>query len=80
MGRPIVATDRAILRDYVDDGVDAIPRAGRGSRRASRGDRAGTRRPRARSRLGGAARARVERDHTTRSSASGLATLIKAVV
>jgi glycosyltransferase involved in cell wall biosynthesis len=80
MSRPIVATDRALIRDYVDDGVEALlvpaeePNALRAAVERILGD------GELAHRLGRAARARVERDYTTRSSASGLATLIKAVV
>ena len=61
MGRPVVATERAILRDYVDDDVDGIlvppedPAALRRAVERVLGDR-----ELARS-LGAAARLRVER-------------------
>ena len=74
MGRPVVATERAILRDYVDDGVEALRRAARGSRRrcAPRSSACSAIRSCARS-LGAAGRARVERAHTTRGFAAQLA-------
>ena len=67
MGKPVVATERAILRDYVDDGVDGAARPTRGSGCAPRGDRAGTRRPELAARLGAAgARASRARPHVAR--------------
>ena len=80
MGRPVVATERAILRDYVDDGVDAIlvppedPEALRAGVERVLGDR-----DLARS-LGAAARARVERAHTSRGFAAKLAPVLRSVV
>jgi glycosyltransferase involved in cell wall biosynthesis len=80
MARPIVASDRAILRDYLDDGVEALlvppedPGALREAVERVLADRelAG--------RLGAAARARVERAHTTPAFASRLAPVLRAVV
>jgi glycosyltransferase involved in cell wall biosynthesis len=80
MGRPIVATDRAILRDYVDDGVEALvvpaedPEALREAIGRVLGDA-----ELARS-LGAAARARVERSNTSSGFATRLAPLLRAVV
>lgn len=80
MGKPIVASDRAILHDYVDDGVEALlvppedPQALREAVERVLGDR-----ELARS-LGGAARARVERAHTSRGFAAELAPVLRAVV
>lgn len=80
MGRPIVATERAILRDYVDDGVEALivppedPVALRSAIERVLGDRelAGS--------LASAARARVEREHTTRRFAALLAPVLRSAV
>lgn len=80
MGRPVVATDRAILRDYVDDGVEALlvppedPAALRGAIERVLGDS-----ELARS-LGSAARARVERAHTSPGFAARLAPVLRSVV
>ena len=77
MGRPIVASDRAILHDYVDDGVEALlvppedPTALRAGIERVLGDR-----ELARS-LGTAARARVERAHTSRGFAADLAPVLR---
>jgi glycosyltransferase involved in cell wall biosynthesis len=77
MGRPIVASDRAILHDYVDDGVEALlvppedPDALRAAIERVLGDR-----ELARS-LGAAARARVERAHTSRGFAGDLAPVLR---
>ncbi len=80
MGKAIVATDRPVLRDYVDDGVEALlvpaedPQAMREAieRVLSDDDLA--------RRLGSAARARVERDHTSDVFASRLAPVLRSVV
>jgi glycosyltransferase involved in cell wall biosynthesis len=80
MGRPIVATERAVLRDYVDDGVEALlvppddPLALRAAVERVLGDNelAGS--------LGTAARARVERAHTSREFAARLAPVLRSVV
>jgi len=80
MGRPIVASDRAILHDYVDDGVEALlvppedPVALRAAVERVLGDD-----ELARS-LGAAARARVERGHTSRGFAARLAPVLRSVV
>ena len=80
MGRPVVATERAILRDYIDDGVDGIlvppedPVALRDAVERVLGDR-----ELARS-LGAAARLRVERAHTSRGFAERLAPVLRSVV
>lgn len=80
MGRPIVASDRSILRDYVDDGVEAVlvppedPAAMRTAIETVLGD------PALAQRLGAAARARVERSHTTPSFAARLAPILREVV
>jgi glycosyltransferase involved in cell wall biosynthesis len=80
MGRPIVATDRAILRDYVEDGVDALlvppedPAALRAAVERVLGD------PELARSLGAAARARVERAHTSREFAARLAPVLRSVV
>jgi glycosyltransferase involved in cell wall biosynthesis len=79
MGKAVVATDRAILHDYVEDGVDALlvppgdPAALRTAVERVLGDAelAG--------RLGAAARARVERAHTTRGFAAQLEPLLRAL-
>ena len=80
MGRPVVATERAILRDYVDDGVEALlvpaedPTAMREAVERVLGD------PELARSLGAAGRARVERAHTTRGFAAQLAPLFRSVV
>jgi glycosyltransferase involved in cell wall biosynthesis len=80
MGRPVVASERAILRDYVTDGVDGLlvppedPASLRGAIESVLGDRCLA------ERLGSAARARVERAHSTRGFAAQLAQLLRAVV
>jgi glycosyltransferase involved in cell wall biosynthesis len=80
MGRPIVASDRAILRDYVDDGVEALlvppedPLALRGAIERVLGD------PDLARSLGTAARARVERAHTSKEFAARLAPVLRSVV
>jgi glycosyltransferase involved in cell wall biosynthesis len=80
MARPVVATDRAILRDYVDDGVEALlvppddPTAMREAIERVLGD------PALADALGAAGRARVERAHTSRGYAARLAPLLRSVV
>ncbi len=80
MGKPIVASERGILRDYVDDGVDALlvpaedPAALREAIERVLGD------PALAARLGAAGRARVERSHTTRGFAGRLAPILGSVV
>jgi glycosyltransferase involved in cell wall biosynthesis len=80
MAKPIVATERAILRDYVEDGVDAllVPPEDPGAMREAivrvLSDRVLA------ERLGASARARVEREHTTRRFAARLAPLLTSVV
>ncbi len=80
MGKPIVASDRAIIRDYVDDGVEALlvppedPAALRAAVARVLGDRELA------ERLGAAARARVELAHTTPLFAAQLAPVLRAVV
>jgi glycosyltransferase involved in cell wall biosynthesis len=80
MGRPVVATERAILRDYVEDGVDALlvppedPLAMRDAIARVLGD------PELAHSLGAAARARVERAHTSPGFAAQLAPLLRSVV
>jgi glycosyltransferase involved in cell wall biosynthesis len=80
MARPIVATDRAILRDYVDDGVEALlvppgdPAAMRSAIERVLGD------PVLARSLGAAARARVERAHTSEGFAAQLAPVLRSVV
>jgi glycosyltransferase involved in cell wall biosynthesis len=80
MGKPIVASDRAILHDYVDDGVDAIlvppedPVALRDAVELVLAD------PERAHSLGAAARARVERSHTSPGFAAQLAPLLRSVL
>ncbi len=80
MAKPIVATERAILRDYVEDGVDALlvppedPSALRAAIVRVLSDRELA------ERMGASARTRVERDHTTRGFAARLAPLLTSVV
>ena len=80
MERPVVATERAIFRDYVDDGVEGLvvpaedPAAMRAAIERLLGD------AELRARLGAAGRARVERDHTSRGFAAQLAPVLRDVV
>jgi glycosyltransferase involved in cell wall biosynthesis len=80
MGRPVVASERAILRDYVEDGVDALvvppedPEALRAAVERVLRD------PELARSLGAAARARVERAHTSRGFAAELAPVLRSVV
>jgi glycosyltransferase involved in cell wall biosynthesis len=80
MGKAIVATDRPVIRDYVDDDVEALlvppedPAAMRDAIERILSDDDLT------ARLGGAARARVERDHTSDVFASRLAPVLRSVV
>jgi glycosyltransferase involved in cell wall biosynthesis len=80
MGRPIVASDRAILHDYVTDGVEALlvppedPAALRAAIERVLGD------PELSRSLGSAARARVESAHTSRGFAGRLAPLLRSVI
>lgn len=76
MARPIVATDRLMIREYVDDGVEAllVPAGDAGALRAAiervLGDRALAHA------LGAAGRARVEREFTSRHFAQRLAPVL----
>lgn len=78
MARPIVATDRAVVREYVTDGESALlvpagePEALRTAMQRLLGDRALARR------LGAAARARVEASLTSAHLAGSLAPLVRA--
>jgi glycosyltransferase involved in cell wall biosynthesis len=80
MGRPIVASERAILRDYVEDGVEALlvpaedPEAMREAIERVLAD------PELARSLGTAARTRVERANASSVFAAGLAPLLRAVV
>jgi len=80
MGRPVVASDRAILHDYVTDGVEALlvppedPAALRAAIERVLGD------PELSRSLGSAARARVESAHTSQGFAARLAPLLRSVV
>lgn len=76
MGRPLVVSDRAIMRDYVRDGVEALvvppedPAALREAVARVLGD------PQLAARLGAAARARVEERLTSQHFAAGIAPLL----
>jgi glycosyltransferase involved in cell wall biosynthesis len=80
MGRPIVASDRAMLHDYVDDGVEALlvppedPHALRAAVQRVLAD------AELADSLGRAARARVERALTSREFAAKLAPVLRSVV
>jgi glycosyltransferase involved in cell wall biosynthesis len=80
MGKAVVATHRAVIDEYVEDGVDGIlvppsdPEAMRSAVERLLGD------AELRSRLGAAGRARVERDHTSRGFAALLAPVLRDVV
>jgi glycosyltransferase involved in cell wall biosynthesis len=80
MGKAVVASDRAVLHDYVDDGVEAIlvppgdPAALLEAIERVLGDRELA------ASLGAAARARVEREFTSSVFASRLAPLLRSVV
>jgi glycosyltransferase involved in cell wall biosynthesis len=80
MAKPVVASERAILRDYVDAGVDAllVPAEDADALRAAI-QRVLAEPDLARS-LGAAGRARVERAHTSRGFAARLAPLLRSVV
>ncbi len=77
MGRPLVVTDRGIMRDYVSDGVEALvvppedPTALREAIARVLGDRALA------ARLGAAARRRVETGLRSQDFASGIAPLLR---
>ena len=79
MAKPIVVSERAILHEYVEDGVDALvvspedPTALRAAIEQVLGDAELARR------LGQAARARIDRAHTTRGFAARLAPLLGSV-
>jgi glycosyltransferase involved in cell wall biosynthesis len=78
MGRPIVASDRAILHDYVTDGVEALlvppedPAVLGAAIQRVLGD------PELSRSLGSAARARVESSHTSRGFAARLGPLLRS--
>ena len=78
MGRPLVVSDRGIMRDYVRDGVEALvvppedPAALREAVARVLGDSALA------ARLGAAARARVESALTSGHFAAGIAPLLRA--
>jgi glycosyltransferase involved in cell wall biosynthesis len=80
MGRPVVATSRALVREYVDDGVEALlvppedPAALRDAVARVLGDREFA------SSLGRRARERVERMYTSRGYAAALAPVLRSVV
>jgi glycosyltransferase involved in cell wall biosynthesis len=80
MGRPAVATDRELVREYVDHDVEALlvppedPAALRGAIESVLADRDLA------VRLGSAARARVERAYSTRAFAAQLAQVLESVV
>ena len=80
MGKAVVATERAVLRDYVDDGVEAllVPPGDPSALREAIGrvlDDASLA-----ASLGAAARARVERECSSAVFAEQLAPLLRAVV
>jgi glycosyltransferase involved in cell wall biosynthesis len=79
MGRPIVASDRAILHDYVTDGVEAllVPPEDPAALRAAIDRVLGE--PELSRSLGSAARARVEGSHTSQGFAARLAPLLRSV-
>jgi glycosyltransferase involved in cell wall biosynthesis len=80
MAKPVVLTEREMLRDLVDDGVDALvvpaedPTALRAAIERVLGD------PELARSLGAAARARIERAHSTRDFAARLAPVLRSVV
>jgi glycosyltransferase involved in cell wall biosynthesis len=80
MARPVVATDRGAIRDYVSDGEEALlvpphdPSALRAAIERVLGD------PVLAERLGAAARRRVERELTTQAMAERLAPVIRGAV
>jgi glycosyltransferase involved in cell wall biosynthesis len=80
MGKPIVATDRPVVRDYVEDEVDAllVP-AGDAPAMREAVERVLSDEALA-ARLGRAARARVERDHTSDVFAARLAPVLRSVI
>ena len=80
MAKPIVVTERAILRDYVEHGINALvvpaedPAALRAAIEQLLGD------PELARRLGQAARERVEHAHGTRGFAARLAPVLRSAV
>jgi glycosyltransferase involved in cell wall biosynthesis len=80
MGRPIVASERAILRDYVEDGVEALLVPAEDSAAMREAIERVLSDPELARSLGAAARARVERSNTSSEFAAGLAPLLRAVV
>jgi glycosyltransferase involved in cell wall biosynthesis len=79
MARPVVATDRSILRDYVSERTGLIVRSGdpaalRAAIERVLGD------PELAARLGAAGREQVEREHTTRRFAERLAPILRAAL
>jgi len=80
MGKAIVASDRAVLDDYVDDGVEAVlvPPGDRDALRAAVERVLGD--PELARSLGAAARARVERSYTSPAFAAELAPILRSVV
>ena len=78
MGRPLVVSDRGIMRDYVRDGIEALvvppedPAALREAVARVLGD------PELAARLGAAARRRVESELTSQHFAAGIAPLLHA--
>lgn len=80
MARPVVVTDRPMLRDYIDDGVEGLlvpagdPPALRAAVARVLGDKDLA------DALSAAGRARVERSHTTGGFAARLAPLLRDVV
>ena len=78
MGRPLVVSDRGIMRDYVRDGIEALvvppedPAALRDAIARILGD------PALAARLGAAARTRVESGLTSAHFAAGIAPLLRA--
>ena len=77
MGRPLVVSDRAIVRDYVRDGVEAlvVPAGDPGALRDAIAGILGD--PGLAARLGAAARARVESELTSAHFAAGIAPLLR---
>lgn len=78
MGRPLVVSDRGIMRDYVRDGVEAlvVPPEDPAALSEAIGRILGD--PQLAARLGAAARARVEAELTSAHFAAGIAPLLRA--
>jgi glycosyltransferase involved in cell wall biosynthesis len=76
MARPVVATDRLIIREYIDDGVEALLVPARDADALATAIHALLDNPARADAMGAAGRARVERAHTTLAFAAQLADVL----